>query len=220
MRNLAAGRRPAIASLLLLATIALLVLVNSIGVNNRSHRGHHEPKMAILEGAYAFHFDNLAEMVATSATVVRGTVVGTARGKVIDEDEIAYTRKVLLIQVVKTLAGQPISGQVTVETAGWRQVDGEAETQFRLADEIPVNTRASGIFFLYDFEHVGHYGFIDDQGAFLVNGAEVQDSRRTDSLVRDLEARTVAELEALIEQAKAAISRGEVRAKTYPGRNG
>jgi hypothetical protein len=156
-------------------------------------------------------------MVATSATVIRGTVVGAARGGVIDEDEVAYTRRLLMIEVDKTLAGAPVSGQVTVETAGWRQVDGEAETELRGADEALVSTGASGIFFLYDFERNGHYGFIDEQGVLLADGANVQDSSRSDPLVKDLEARTVADVEALIGQAKGSISRGEVSAQTYPG---
>ncbi len=146
MRNSSAGRRPAIAVLLLSATITLLLVANSIVFHNQSQRDHHEREVVVLAGAHAFHFDELPEMVATSATVIRGTVVGAARGGIIDEDEVTYTRRLLVIQVDETLAGQPVSGQVTVETAGWRQVDGEAETELRGADEIPVTTGPAASF--------------------------------------------------------------------------
>jgi hypothetical protein len=52
---------------MLFATVALLLVANTV-VQSRSEPGHHERKVVVLTGAYAFHFDTLADMVATSAT--------------------------------------------------------------------------------------------------------------------------------------------------------
>jgi hypothetical protein len=212
---------------MLFATVAVLLVANRVVQQSRSQPGHHERKVVVLAGAYAFHFDTLAEMVATSATVIRGTVMGTARGTVIDEGDVADTRRLLIIEVDKALAGAPVGGQVTVETSGWRQVDGEAETELRGEDQIPVSTGDSGIFFLYDFEHNGHYSFIDNQGVLLAESSDllsddatVQDSSRDDPLVQDLEARTMGDVEALIVQADSAVDNGTVSAQTYPGTSG
>jgi hypothetical protein len=112
---------------------------------------------------------------------------------VIDEDDVTYTRKLLTIQVHKRLAGRPVGGQVAVETAGWQQVDGAAETELR---------------------------FVDDQGVLLADGAEVGDSTRTDPLVKSLELRTLADLEAGIAHAEAAVRQGRVAARPYPGTSG
>lgn len=60
-----------------------------------------------------------------------------------------------------------------METVGWQQVDGEAETELRGADQIPFSTGASDIFFLYDLQHNGHYSRIDDQGVLLARTADV-----------------------------------------------
>jgi hypothetical protein len=125
------------------------------------------------------------------------------------------------------LAGPPVSGQLTVETTGWRQVDGEAETELRGDGQVPVVLGDSGIFFLYDFEHNGHYGFIDEQGVLLAEGpdllsddATVQDTTRDDPLVQDLESMTMGDVEALILQAGASLDSGTVTAQTYPGTDG
>lgn len=202
-----------------LALVALLVLA-AAGLLLAAGDDPPRPAVMVMEGASAFHFDTLPEMVATSTTVVRGTVVATGRGQVIDEGEVAYTRKLLTIRVHDHLAGKAVNGQVTVETAGWRQADGEAETELRLVDELPVGTGASGLFFLYDFEGDGHYGFVTGQGVLLVDGTAVRDTSRDDPLVRDLERRTVADLQVRIAQAKLAVEQGRVRARVHPGSAG
>jgi hypothetical protein len=130
-----------VASGVLLAT-ALLAAIGVVG-----YRTGHVPtqrKVAILDGAEAFHFENLPSMVATSTTVVHGVVVGSSRGKVIAEQEVTYTRKLLDVQVLQPLAGRSPGRHVQVEVAGWRQVAGEAETEFRLGDELPVNLGDEG----------------------------------------------------------------------------
>jgi hypothetical protein len=218
MKALTSGRRATLAAFLSLALIVGLVLTLPF-VRSRQHR-HHETEVVVLAGAYAFHFDTLPEMVATSAAVVEGTVTGAARGRVIDDVDVTYTRRLLTIRVDRALAGRPIGDRLTVETAGWRQVLGQSETELRMEDEVPVLPGAHGIFFLYDFDHDGHYGFINDQGALLMNAGTVQRSNRTDALVKELEARTPFELTALINQANGAIARGRVRAHSYPGHAG
>ena len=215
MRSVPQGRRNA-ASGVFLAAIALLLAATAVA----GTRTGHVHKVVILEGAEAFHFKDLPSMVATSATVVRGSVADSSRGKVIDEQEVVYTRKLLDIQVEETLAGQPTGPHAQVEVAGWRQVDGEAETELRLADELPVGVGDQGIFFLYDFEHDGRYGMVNTQGAYLADGAQVRDSRRTDPLVRKLEALTMADLNRLIEQAAEAVKAGNVKPQRYPGTGG
>ncbi len=199
-----------------LAAIALLLAANAVAGTRTGHV-HTQRKVVILEGSEAFHFEDLPSMVATSTAVVRGSVVASSRGKVIDEQEVAYTRKLLDIQVQETLAGQPTDSHAQVEMAGWRQIDGEAETELRLADGLPVGVGDQGIFFLYDFEHDGRYGMVNTQGVYLADGAEVRDSNRTDPLVRKLEALTMADLNQLIEQAKDAVKAGDVKPQRYPG---
>jgi hypothetical protein len=216
MRSVPQGRKGAALGVFLAAT-ALLLAANGV-VGNRT--GHVHRKVAILEGADAFYFGNLPSMVATSATVVHGIVVGTSRGKVIDEREVVYTRKLLDIQVEATLAGRPTGPHAAVEVGGWRQVDGQAETELRFADELPIQLGDRGIFFLYDFEHDGRYGMVNTQGVYLADGAQVRDSHRTDPLVRKLEALTMADLKDLIQQAKEAVSAGDVKAQRYPGTGG
>jgi hypothetical protein len=217
MQALITRRNTALAGLTLLAlTVGVLLVAPHI---RSSQHHHHEKKVVVLTGAYAFHFDTLADMVATSASVVEGTVVDAARGRVIDEHEVTYTRRLLTIQVDRTLAGRPAANRVTVETAGWRQVVGHPETELRIEDEVHVTVGANGIFFLYDFEHNGHFGFVNDQGLLLTDAGKVQRSSRGDTLVQQLEARTPLEVKALIAQATGAIGRGEVRAQTYPGQS-
>ncbi|HZD01108.1 MAG TPA: hypothetical protein VFA46_13230 [Actinomycetes bacterium] len=198
----------------LLAAIALLLAANAVA---GTRTGHVHRKVVILEGAEAFHFEDLPSMVATSTAVVRGSVVGSSRGKVIDEQEVVYTRKLLDIQVEQTLAGQPTGPHAQLEVAGWRQVNGEAETELQLADQLPTQLGDQGIFFLYDFEHDGRYGMVNTQGVYLADGAQVRDSHRTDPLVRQLEALTMADLNQLIEQAKDAVKAGDVKPQPYPG---
>ena len=200
----------------LLAAIALLLAASAVA----GTRTGHVHKVVILDGAEAFHFKDLPSMVATSTAVVRGSVVGSSRGKVIDEQEVAYTRKLLDIQVEETLAGQPAGPHAQVEVAGWRQVEGEAETELRLADQLPTQLGDQGIFFLYDFEHDGRYGMVNTQGVYLADGAQVRDSHRTDPLVRQLEALTMADLQDLIRQAQGAVKAGDVKPQRYPGSGG
>jgi hypothetical protein len=209
------GAKGAALGAFLAATALLLAAIGVVA--NRTGHVHAQRKVVILEGAEAFHFQNLPSMVATSTTVVRGTVVGSSRGKVIDEQEVVYTRKLLDIQVEETLAGRPTGPHAQMEVAGWRQVDGEAETELRLAEELPVDVGHRGIFFLYDFEHDGRYGTVNTQGVFLTDGARVRDSHRHDPLVRRLEALTMAELNSLIQQAADAVKAGDVKPQRYPG---
>jgi hypothetical protein len=218
MRSVPQGRRNAAIGPVL-AAIALLLAATAVAGTRIGHVHTHR-KVVILEGAEAFHFENLASMVATSAAVVRGSVVDSSRGKVIDEQEVTYTRKLLDVQVEETLAGQPTGPHAAVEVGGWRQVDGETETELRLHDELPVGVGGQGIFFLYDFEHDGRYGMVNTQGVYLADGAQVRDSPRTDPLVRKLEALTMAGLIQLVQQAAGAVKAGDVKPQRYPGTGG
>lgn len=211
--------RPVVAICLAIAVGVLLAAVTN-GASDGPVQAHPEGNLTILEGVQAFHFDSLPEMVATSTTVVRGTVVDEARGTVIVDNEVTYTRKLLTIDVERTLAGQSTKSQVAVETAGWQQIDGEAETGLLFAGETPVAKGDRGVFFLYDFEHDGRFGFIADQGVLLMDGSELRDSARSDSLVSSLEKRTAAEVEALIVQADETARQGLVTAQPYPGSGG
>jgi hypothetical protein len=216
MKSVPQGRKGTALGVLLAATALLLAATGIVG--NRLGHVHTHRKVVILEAAEAFHFQDLPSMVATSTAVVRGTVVGSSRGKVIDEQEVVYTRRLLDIQVEETLAGPPTGPHAAVEAGGgWRQVDGEAETEFRLAEELPVNLGDRGIFFLYNFEHDGRSGMVNTQGVFLVDGTQVRDSNRDDALVRRLEQLTTPQLQELIRQANAAVQAGNVKPQRYPG---
>lgn len=205
------------------ATLCAVVAVGMVlaAVNDRAlgggDRALPETGVTVIEGAPAFHFDNLAEMVATSTTVVRGTVVDAARGTAFNDGEVRYTRRLLTIDVEQTLAGQPAGRRVEVETAGWQQVDDQAETELRFADDAAVAKGDRGVFFLYDFEHNGRFGFVADQGVLLSDGTELQDTPRTDPLVGGLEELTTPELEALVVEAGYAASQGLVAPRAYPG---
>lgn len=215
MRSVPQGRKGAALGIALTATALLLAAAGVVG--SRAEHVHSGRKVVILEGADAFQFATLPSMVATSTAVVRGTVVSSSRGTVIDEEEVVYTRKRLDIRVDETLAGRLTAPSIQVEVAGWRQVDGEAETEFRFADELPVRLGDRGVFFLYDFEHDGRFGMVNKQGVFLADGMLVRDSARTDPLVRRLEQLTTTALDELIRQANAAVEAGDVKAERYPG---
>jgi hypothetical protein len=206
-RNRRAGR----ALLLGLLLVAMVLMAVSVA------RLRTAPDGDVLGASEAFGFQTLPEMVATSHAVVEGTIVETARGPIIDDFEVKYTRKLVRVKVDRLLAGRELGALVTIETAGWRQVEGEAETEFRVEGDIPLTTGDRGIFFLYDFEHTGNFALVSSQGVLLYDGATVRDTDRTDPLVETLEAETVARLDQLVGQAKAAVDRGEVQAKPYPG---
>jgi hypothetical protein len=177
---------------------------------------HRHAKMVVADGERVFTFKQLPEMVATSKTVVLGTVASADRADVIRIEDVTYTQRVLHVRVERVLAGRTVGGEVPVRTTGWRQVDGEAETLFRFDGDVYFQPGNRGVFFLYNFENDRYYDAISAHATYLVDGPTIKDTTREGNLVRLIEALTVPQLEEAVDKAEQAIKRGEVHAQKPP----
>lgn len=193
----------------LAAVVALAVAGPGTAKLSRSSR-HLPDGTVVLAGARAFHFDALPPMVATSTAVVRARVTAAARGTVIEEPDITFTRLRLTLEVERHLSGRPLAGSVSLETAGWQQVRGRPETRLVIEGDLPLEVGDRGIFFLYDFGEPGTFGLVSEQGVVLVRETATVQTDRSDTLVRGLERRRPAELEELTLGAARDVRLGQV----------
>lgn len=177
---------------------------------------HRHAKMVVAEGERVFSFHQLPEMVATSKTVVLGTVAGADRADVIKIEEVTYTQRILHVRVERVLAGQAVGQEMLVRTSGWRQVAGEAETLYRFEGDLYFQPGDRGVFFLYNFDNDRYWDVISDNATYQVDGPTIKDSGREGDLVRHVEALTVPQLEDAVDRAEQAVKRGEVRAQKPP----
>jgi hypothetical protein len=74
------------------------------------------------------------------------------------------------------------------------------------------------VLFLHRERRTGRFGLISDQGGYRDEGADIADSDRTDPMVRRIEGMTVAELERMVDEAAAAVRRGELEPTPAGGR--
>jgi hypothetical protein len=81
MNGTGTGRRLVLAGTLTAAVVVGMLVALGAGGPQPRARLHPSGGVTVLEGARAFHFTTLPEMVATSTTVVRGTVVAATRGR-------------------------------------------------------------------------------------------------------------------------------------------
>jgi hypothetical protein len=174
---------------------------------------HRHVKMVVAEAASAFSFTRLPEMVATSRTVILGTVTSADRADVIRIEEVSYTQRILRVRVERVLAGKPVSQEVLVRTTGWRQVAGEAEHMFRFEGDIYLQPGDRGVLFLYNFDRDRYWEAVGDDATYQIDGPAIRDTGRDGRLARHVEALTVPQLEDAIDEAEQAIKRGEVRAQ-------
>jgi hypothetical protein len=172
---------------------------------------------AIAYSADGFGFAALPEMVATAHTVVLGTVIGERRGAVDDQDDVRYTQRLLTVRIEKVLAGRAAGQSLTISTTGWRQISGQAETRLRWEDYPRVDVGGRAVFFLFDGDGDGRYGFINRQGTYLVEGGALRPWHSHDPLVQRINGLSLAALEREIAAARTAVRRGEVRPQPAPG---
>jgi hypothetical protein len=132
---------------------------------------------------------SLAELAAASDVVVRGEVVGTARGRLFGDPggEATIESRVLTLRIDAVLHGtDPGQVQVLVEEEGW---DGDGAPL--IVDGADPSTPGDrGIWFL---SRVGsgeerRYVVVSAEGRYLVDGPRLRGARGDDPLVAQLEA--------------------------------
>jgi hypothetical protein len=74
------------------------------------------------------------------------------------------------------------------------------------------------VLFLRKDPTTGRFGLLSDQAGYLVEGPDIADTARTDPMVRRIEEMSVSELERLIDEAAAAVRRGELQPVPEGGR--
>jgi hypothetical protein len=132
---------------------------------------------------------SLAELTAAADVVVRGQVVGAARGRLFGDPgrEATIESRVLTLQVEAVLHGaDPGQGQVLVEEEGW---DGDGAPLVVDGAE-PSQVGDAGIWFLSGIgsgeEH--RYVVVSAEGRYLVEGSGLHGARGDDPLIARLEA--------------------------------
>jgi hypothetical protein len=208
-------RRP---KLLLAATAGVVVLVAaSLGVHARWGGWNQNPPEN-LEASSRWYFSDPRDMVATSDLVVLGTVTAVERDGVSDQGDVVYTTRLLHVTVDKRLFGTMTSNPVIVEDLGWEKAGGRREVPWRMQGMIRLEVGDRAILFLRKDPTTGRFGLLSPQAGYRVDGPNIADTDRTDLLVRRIEAMSVSELERLIDEAAAALRRGELEPIPEGGR--
>jgi hypothetical protein len=156
-----------------------------------------------------FEFATLGEMVATSSTVVTGTVTsletGRAAGSGMDEEH--YTNAVL--HVDEQLAGAEAPLDLRIE-----ELTSYAGDPIVLDGLEPSRIGDSGIYFLRRAEK-GTYVLISSQGRFLQKGSDLSGSNAKDALVGRLQQMDKRSLVQSVKQADDKADSGQI--KPVPG---
>jgi hypothetical protein len=207
-------RRP---NLLLVVAAAMAVLaVATVGFSaGWGGRGRNPPE-ALAEGSFRWHFSDPRDMVATSDLVVLGTVTAEERDGVSDQGDVIYTTRLLHVAVDKRLFGKLSGDPVVVEDLGWEKAGGR-EVPWRVKGLIRLEVGDRAVLFLRKDPTTGRFGLLSDQAGYRVEGPNIADTGRTDPVVQHIEEMSVSELERLIDEAAAAVRRGELQ-PPYSGR--
>jgi hypothetical protein len=183
------------------------------------------PPPGIVE--YAVRYDSIGELVASADAVVVGQVIAIDRGRVLDHQDVVYTFMNVRLAVEQVWAGRLPAGAFTIERFGWERAarrpgwrgwfDDTSEREWRVAGELRLKQSHRGVFFLALSNDAPGWYVLAPEGLYLIDGAEVVDTDRPGPLVPAVEAMTVAELQAAVAEAAAAVRRGELQPKRPPG---
>ena len=177
----------------------------------------------VEHGDRAVHYDSIGELVASADAVAIGRVAATSRGRVLDQQDVVFTIMDVRVEVERLLAGQMSTGAFTIEQPGWEKTarrpgwrgwfDAAGERPWRLKDELRLTEGDRGVFFLAGDRPPTGWELLGPEGLYLIDGAELADTVRSDPTVRTVEAMTVTELQEGIAASVAAVRRGELKPK-------
>jgi hypothetical protein len=176
---------------------------------------------------YAVHHDNVGELVASADAVVVGRVTETSRGRILDQEDVVYTIMNVQVAVEQRWAGRMPTSVFTIEQFGWEQVarrpgwrgwfDDAGEREWRVEGELRLEQGDRGVLFLAREPGPPGWSLLGPEGLYLVDDGQLADTGRADPTVRTVESMTVAELQAAVAEAAAAVRRGELQPKRPPG---
>jgi hypothetical protein len=174
-------------------------------------------------GDRAVHYDNIGELVASADAVAIGRVADTSRGRVLDQEDVVFTIMDVRVVVERLLAGRRSIRTFTIEQPGWEKTvrrpgwrgwfDAAGERPWRLKDELRLREGDRGVFFLAGDRPPTSWELLGPEGLYLIDGALLADTSRSDPTVRTVESLTVAQLEKAVGDAVAAVRRGELKPK-------
>jgi hypothetical protein len=180
-----------------------------------------EPHVA--HGDRAVHYDSIGELVASADAVAVGRVTQTSRGRVLDQEDVVFTIMDVRVAAEQVWAGRMPTRTFTIEQPGWEQTakrpgwrgwfDSAGERPWRLKDELRLKEGDRGVFFLALDRPPTGWEVLGPEGLYLIDGAELADTVRSDPTVRMVETMTVAQLEGAVGAAVAAVRRGELKPK-------
>jgi hypothetical protein len=159
-------------------------------------------------GDYAAHYGGVDELVEAADAVVVGRVAGTSRGRALDQGDVVFTIMDVRVAVERVWAGRMPAPSFTIEQTGWERVDRRSgwrglfdpagEREWRLEGELRLEEGDRGVFFLARSGQAPGWELLAPEALYLVDGAELADTERSDPTVRSIEQMTVAELEAAV----------------------
>jgi hypothetical protein len=174
-------------------------------------------------GDRAVRYDNIGELVASADAVAIGRVAETSRGRVLDQEDVVFTIMDVRVMVERLLAGRMLTRTFTIEQPGWEKTarrpgwrgwfDAAGERPWRLKDELRLTEGDRGVFFLAGDRPPTGWELLGPEGLYLIDGAELADTVRSDPTVRRVEPLTLAQLEGTVGAAVAAVRRGELKPK-------
>jgi hypothetical protein len=177
----------------------------------------------VEHGDRAVRYDSIGELVASADAVAIGRVAETSRGRVLDQEDVVFTIMDVRVVVERLLAGRMLTRAFTIEQPGWEKTarrpgwrgwfDAAGERPWRLQDELRLKEGDRGVFFLAGDRPPMGWELLGPEGLYLIDGAELADTVRSDPTVRTVEAMTVTELQEGIAAAVAAVERGELKPK-------
>lgn len=174
-------------------------------------------------GDRAVHYDNIGELVASADAVAIGRVADTSRGRVLDQEDVVFTIMEVRVVVERLLAGRMSIRAFIIEQPGWEKTvrrpgwrgwfDAAGERPWRLQDELRLKEGDRGVFFLAGDRPPTGWELLGPEGLYLIDGALLADTVRSDPTVRTVESLTAAQLEEAVGDAVAAVQRGELKPK-------
>jgi hypothetical protein len=177
----------------------------------------------VEHGDRAVRYNNIGELVASADAVAIGRVVATSRGRVLDQEDVVFTIMDVRGVVERLWAGRMPTGAFTIEQPGWEKTarrqgwrgwfDAAGERPWRLKDELRLAEGDRGVFFLAADRPPTGWELLDPEGLYLIDGAELADTVRSDPTVAKVEPLTLAQLEGAVGAAVAAVRRGELQPK-------
>jgi hypothetical protein len=174
-------------------------------------------------GDRAVHYDGIEELVASAEAVAIGRVAETSRGRVLDQEDVVFTIMNVRVVVEQVWAGRMPTLAFTIEQPGWERTmkrsgwrgwfDSAGERPWRLKDELRLKAGDRGVFFLAGGRPTPGWELLGPEGLYLIDGAELSDTARSDPTVRTVEVMTVTQLQEGVGAAVAAVRRGELKPK-------